>query len=151
MHEKVAAYLEERRKKAAEQEAADREKRLIKLGLWEAEYAPEDQADSPAYPEKDEEGRRYQKVPIPVSEEEWAEIVRLDRDGVIPSAQRKNRVAWVLWIAAMVLFIGGGIVGLLLAMSYGVIQAAVSIWLPGAMYGFVLLALSEIIRLMDKG
>ena len=69
---------------------------------------------------------------------------------MIPSAQRKNRVAWVLWIAAMVLFIGGGIVGLL-AMSYGVIQAAVSIWLPGAMYGLVLLALSEIIRLMDKG
>ena len=35
---------------------------------------------------------------------------------MIPGTQRKSRVARVLWIAATVLLIGSGIVGLLLAL-----------------------------------
>lgn len=73
MHEKVREFLEKKRQGGEKSAAEAQAKTLIRLGLWEKEYAPEDRPDSPAYPERDGP-RRYRKVPVPVTEAEWAEI-----------------------------------------------------------------------------
>lgn len=150
MQTKVQEYLQAQREKKAEQERRVREKTLLKLGLWEPEYARSAADPDGEYPCKDEEGRRYRRVPIAVSDEEWAEIARYEEEGVLPGARRRNPVGRALWIAAMVLFIGGGTVGLLAAVDAGPLPVAVGIWVPAAVYGLVLLALSEIIRLLEK-
>lgn len=75
MHEKVREFLEQNRRGVEKAEAESREKAMIQLGLWEAEYAPEGSTDLLRYPERDGE-RPYRKVPVPVTEEEWAEIRR---------------------------------------------------------------------------
>lgn len=149
MQIKVEEYLKGQQEKKAEQEARIREKTLLRLGLWEPEYAESAADPGEEYPCKDEDGCRYKKVPVTVSDEEWAEIVRYEEESVIPGAKRRNAVGRALWIAAMVFFIGGGILGLL-AIDSGFLPVVVSVWLPAAMYGLVMLALSEIIRLLDR-
>ena len=73
MHEKVAAYLAEQRRAAAAAEAQERERTLMDLDLYEAEYMPEG-GEVAEYPELDDTGRRWRKVAIPVTDEEWAQI-----------------------------------------------------------------------------
>ena len=73
MHEKVAAYLAEQRRAAAAAEAQERERTLMDLELYEAEYMPEG-GEAAEYPELDDTGRRWRKIAIPVTDEEWAQI-----------------------------------------------------------------------------
>lgn len=75
MHEKVREFLEKNQRDREQAAAESREKTLIQLGLWEAEYQPENYTGVQRYPEKDGE-RPYRKVPVPVTEEEWEEIRR---------------------------------------------------------------------------
>lgn len=150
MQTKVEEYLKTQREKKAKQELLEREKTLLRLGLWEPEYPDSAAAPDGEYPCKDEEGRRYRRVPIAVSEEEWTEILRYEEEGLRPGSRRKNGVSRALWTAAMVFFIGGAVVGLLAAMDAGLLPVVVSIWGPAAVCGLVMLSLSEIIRLLDR-
>ena len=76
MHPKVEKFLKE--------EGIRLEKRddtLLRLGLWEKEYAPDD-GDVVQFPQRDEYGRHWRKKAIEVTEEEWA---------LIQSAAEKKR------------------------------------------------------------
>lgn len=76
MHEKVEAFLQEQRAREAGEDRAQQRETLLRLGLWEKEYAPEGAADLSGYKEQDETGRRWRKVPLSVTEEEWEQIRR---------------------------------------------------------------------------
>ena len=93
MHEKVTAYLKEQREKEDAASSAARQETLLRLGLWEKEYAPEGETNLAIYKETDENGRSWRKVPIPVTDEEWAQIVHCS-DG------KRGKVAWALFSAS---------------------------------------------------
>lgn len=72
-------------------------------------------------------------------------------------AVRENLISRVLRIVAMVLFIGGAVLGLAMfwmsADYAGWLNAVIqmgAIWVNAAVYGGLLLGLSEIIRLLER-
>lgn len=74
----------------------------------------------------------------------------------VPAA-RENLISRVLRIVAMVLFIGGAVLGLAMfwmsADYAGWLNAVIqmgAIWVNAAVYGGLLLGLSEIIRLLER-
>ncbi len=148
MNEKVAAYLEEQRKKTREA----RGRKLVELGLWEKVFDPEEKGYSEEYPES-EDGKFYRKAPVEVTDEEWADICRYA--GGSPA---RNPVSRALRVIAMCIYIGGGVIGLLLCLyvvaSYGGFLAGIfqagSMWVSAAIFGTVMLGLSEVIRLLDR-
>ena len=173
MQEKVLEYLEEQRRKREEKktvaekwEKEERESKLLELGLWTAEYAPEGEetkAIRNAYPQRDETGRHYRKVAISVTEEEWAAIqaaAAADSDIAKVKAfgeRWKNPVSRILWLTAVVFFMGGGILAclcLLFVVLYNggweALMGAVRVVFLGGMGGLALMSAAEIIQLLDK-
>lgn len=72
-------------------------------------------------------------------------------------ASGKNGVSRLLFIMAMVLFIGGAVLGLVMfwmsADYAGWLNAVIqmgAVWVNAAVFGGLLLGLSEIIRLLDR-
>ncbi len=131
MHPKVEKFLELRR----QAEAEDRERTLVRLGLWERAYCPEGEAASPAeYPEQDGD-RRYRKAPLPVTEAEWAEIRRY--------AGRAKRNGWRTGLQVCgVLCCGGGLFSFFSGVWEGVLLCAVP--------AVALFGLAEVLRLVDR-
>ena len=136
MHEKVAAYLKEQREKEAAAGSAARQETLLRLGLWEKEYAPEGETNLALYKETDENGRSWRKVPIPVTDEEWAEIVRC-ADG------KRGKMAWALLVLAGFWYFWAGA-----RLFTGRLDIQM---LSGLTMGTALLALEKILRSWKKG
>ncbi len=136
MHEKVAAYLKEQREREAAAGQAERQETLLRLGLWEKEYAPEGETNLALYKETDENGRNWRKVPVPVTDEEWAQIRRYDGQkhfskwGIALSA-----FGGAFYLLAVYAFLNGGGIGSLL------------IWAAG---GTLLAAVGKIVSRLDE-
>lgn len=92
MHEKVREYLEKERQGQSAADRREREETLLRLGLWEKEYAPEEVDDLSLYKETDDSGKLWRKVPIPVTDEEWAQIQHY------AGKKRVNKWSTALWI-----------------------------------------------------
>ena len=173
MQERVLDYLETQRQKQAEKKSVaeqwakeEQESKLLELGLWTAEYAPEGELTKEirtAYPQRDESGRHYRKVAISVTEEEWAAIQTAEAaDSDIAKVKAfgerwKNPVSRILWRVALAFFIGGGILAclcLLFVAAYGgfwtALMGAVRVVFLGGMGGLALMSAAEIIQLLDK-
>ena len=173
MQEKVLEYLEEQcrkqeeKKTVAEQWAKEeRESRLLELGLWTAEYAPEGEETKEiknAYPLRDETGRHYKKVAISVTEEEWTAIqAAAAQDSGMEKVKAfgerwRNPVSRILWLVALVFFIGGGILALLCLLyvtAYGgfwvALMTVVRVVFLAGIAGLILMSVAEIIQLLDK-
>ena len=69
MHEKVRSFLED----SCDDDIRRNDETLIRLGLWEKEYASEGD-DIIRYPERDENGRPWRKKAVCVTDEEWEHI-----------------------------------------------------------------------------
>lgn len=91
-------------------------------------------------------------------EEQLVQPQELESQGseTVPAA-RENLISRVLRIVAMVLFIGGAVLGLAMfwmsADYAGWLNAVIqmgAIWVNAAVYGGLLLGLSEIIRLLER-
>ena len=126
MHEKVAAYLKEQQEKEAAAGQAERRELLLRLGLWEKEYAPEGETNLALYKETDENGRSWRKVPVPVTDEEWALIRRYDgqkRFSKWGVALSVFGVGFYL-LAVHAFFNGGGLISLLIWAAGGTLLAA---------------------------
>ena len=108
--DKIEEFLESQRKAIA----ADREEMLIALGLFEKEYAPDGKL---SYQYKDfdienGEKRYYRKKALPVTDEQWAEIVKTQeqleeieaREAAKEEAARKKEEKFALkkWIPVFV-------------------------------------------------
>ena len=159
MYETMADYLAEQREKRAAQAERARQAKLVELGLYSMEYLPEETETTTEllmeYPCRDEAGRRYKKVPLPVTEEEWAELCRYEPRARLAAARQTNPICRVLRLIAGIFYISGFVLGLLAAgyaATAGVngLFQMLSTWFSAAVSGTAFLALSEIIRLLDK-
>lgn len=104
MHPKVEEFLKE--------EGIRLEKRddtLLRLGLWEKEYAPDggDEVQNVTqFPQKDKDGRRWRKKAIEVTEEEWALIqsaAEKKKEGAIRTALKVTGVCCIVMIVLEIL------------------------------------------------
>lgn len=127
MHEKVREFLEKERQEQSAAERKEREEALLRLGLWEKEYEPEEGDGFSQYTETDENGRRWRKVPVPVTEEEWAEIRRY------AGRNRMNKWSLALWIfggifyctAVYAFLVDAGLLSMLVWAAGGTLLSAV--------------------------
>ena len=136
MHEKVRAFLEKAQQEQSAGERKERKEVLLRLGLWEREYEPEEGSGFSQYTETDENGRRWRKVPVPVTEEEWAEIRRY------AERNRINKWSIALWIFS-VIFYGTAVYAFLV--DAGLLSMMV--WAAG---GTLLSAVGKLIDTMDR-
>lgn len=128
MHEKVREFLEKERQKQSAADGKEREEALLRLGLWEKEYAPEEADDLSLYGETDENGRLWRKVPIPVTDEEWAQIQHY------AGKKRVDKWSTALWIfgglfyvvAVYAFFMDGELLSLLVWAAGGTLFSAVA-------------------------
>ena len=118
MHEKVREYLEKERQGQSAADRREREETLLRLGLWEKEYAPE---------EADDSGKLWRKVPIPVTDEEWAQIQHY------AGRNRMNKWSIALWIFSVIFygtavyafFVDAGLLSMLVWAAGGTLLSAV--------------------------
>ena len=100
MHQKVEAFLKE--KGVSVQQRQDK---LIRWGLWEKEYAPED-GDVIQFPQKDGDGRHWRKKAVQVTEEEW-ELIQAaagkKKEKAICIALKTVGVCWIIAIVLEIL------------------------------------------------
>lgn len=137
MHEKVAAYLKAQREKEAAAGQAERQETLLRLGLWEKEYAPEGEMNLALYKETDENGRNWRKVPVPVTDEEWAQIRRY-----------AGRDRFDKWVVALWIF--SGIFYILAVLSFAVFGSGLLASLLWAAAGTLLAAVGKIVSRLDE-
>ena len=136
MHEKVRELLETEQQEQPAAERKEREEALLRLGLWEKEYEPEEGNDHSQYTETDEDGRHWRKVPVPVTEEEWAEIRRYAR------RNRMNKWSAALWIFSVIFYCT--------AVYAFVVDAGLLSMLVWAAGGTLLSAVGRLIDTLDR-
>ncbi len=139
MNEKVRAYLEDQKKR----EEAEKTEFLATLGLAEKEYSD---VDTPEYPymiyDEQKKANVYYKYVSDITDEEYREILKHTK-----ATPDKDGVSTALYIAAILVYVIGGIVALIaldggiLAMLLAVISAFVS--------GTLFLGLSRIVALLN--
>ena len=109
MHEKVKSFLED----SCGDEIQRNDETLIRLGLWEKEYASADD-DTIQFPERDEDGRPWRKKAVCVTDEEWEHIQKAARRRNDNLFEELLKVLAVLCCAAAVMqFFGGSLGGIL--------------------------------------
>ncbi len=126
---------------------------LLELGLYRVIPMPEG-GDEKEYPDF-ENAERCRKEPLEVTDEEYAALC--------DEVERKTKKDWPVWPVYQLLFVLAIVVwglGLLMGFFMGrqtmgeytgfSVMAALSTWITFAVYGAVLLALSEFVRLMKK-
>lgn len=156
MNPKVEEFLAKKKKEKEEQELKKRNSVLLKLGLCEKEYAPEGKDYSDGYTEyhyDEKEGKNiyYKSVPIEVTDEEYAEILKYAsiKD---TSESGKNGVATVLKIIGIVFYIVGFIGGCIAGAAYRDFDylTALYYWVAGIISGTLFLGFAEVIKLLQE-
>ena len=126
---------------------------LLELGLYRVIPMPEG-GDEKEYPDF-ENAERCRKEPLEVTDEEYAALC--------DEVKKKTKKAWPVWPVYQLLFVLAVVVwamGLLLGFIVGIqtvgeytgfsLLAAVNTWITYSVFGAILLALSEFVRLMKK-
>lgn len=142
MHEKVESFLTQRQA----EESIRRSKHLVELGLYEKVYSNSTTySDEFPYPETDEKGaiiNYYKKLPIDITDEEYAEIKKYSH----AYSSGKNRIAVALTVIAWVIYIVGFVSGLI---NYGSPTDSLVYWCGALISGTTFLGFAEIIKLLN--
>lgn len=166
MHEKVREYLEGKRQEREDMQRKEKNEleqakraNLLRLGLLEKEYS--EGGVSAHYPEWDHETEKaFRKVPINVTDEEYAEICSYQNAKTI-TGSNDNPIAKALAVIAWITFIGGFIAGIVFANQEVVTghysadtifiwSAAVTYWAASFASGIVFLGFAEVIKLLHS-
>ncbi|WP_312636938.1 hypothetical protein [Oscillibacter sp.] len=154
MKKEVEEFLNRSRQEREESGRKAQKSFLLELGLYRVIPMPES-GTAENYPDFDDSGERCRKEPLDVTDEEYAALChevekKTKKDWPVwPVYQLLFVLAIVVWVAGLVMgfTIGGQIMGEYTGFS---VMAALSTWITFAVYGAVLLALSEFVRLMKK-
>lgn len=165
MNKLVAEYLSEKEVAEHAEELKKKNELLLNLGLYEKIYT-KDTVSSAEFPygDWDEEAgayRYYKKVPVEVTDEEYAKILHYQREK--PETGSTNGVAFVFRVMAWITFIVGFIAGLVLGAQERIVldyysvntstefsfATAFACWGVFFVSGMFLLGFSEIIRLLN--
>ena len=179
MNEKVKAYLEQQEANQTAQHKREKEEILIKLGLVEKKFAPDDQIrDREGYPFVEVLNgvpRRYKNVPIEISDEDFEKVKacyerqflskkeppRIRSHVSSGGDEEKDPIAVALTVVAWIIFIGGFFAGLVLGKqpvvsSWGrVIETEFSFalaclyWVLSGITGLMFLGFGRIITLLN--
>ena len=109
MHPLVQNYI----KKQDENTEKAKNALLISLGLFEKVYSDED-TPSREYPESElvaNKVKYYKKVAVQISDEEYAEILKYQKQA---STKMSNKISNIFKVLAWFIFLGGFIAGLIL-------------------------------------
>lgn len=160
--EAEAYNVEAANEQARQDDEAYKERVLKDIGLTIREYAPD---DSPTmnfmYTSVDSDGRHYRNAPIKVSDEEWnaiKEVYEKDQprqakeENSLADGRGANGVATLLKLFAIIIYIGGAIIGFLLGRNlYGdfSLAAALVYWIAFFVAGTMMYGFAEIVRLLQ--
>lgn len=134
----------------AKKEAEDQKKRaalLMRLDICDREYNPDARGYTRAYPNW-ENGKYFKKIPLEVTDEEYAQICELVEEEV-PTVKSPNIVA-VLKVFAYIVFFVGFIMGIILGFALDNIIVLFSYLIIAGILGTVLFALAEIVSLLSE-
>ncbi len=166
MHQLVEKFLADKKAEYANKKAEFRKETLLDLGLYEKEYSPDNtfSSDYP-YSEWDNESassKYFNKIPVEVTDEEYAEITKYSSNAYKEYANANNPVATVLIAIACIIYLGGFIAGIALGtvevtkgyyytytdteFSFAI---ALTYWFVTLVSGTVLLGFAEIIKLLE--
>ncbi len=164
MHELVSQYLEKKKAEEKERVQNEKAKKLIELGIYEKEFPADpdnydyNEYDCYFYDEQTGFTKRYKRIPIEVSDEEYQEILKYSDDKpLIPD--NSNIIATILKVFAWIVFIGGFILGCVcgnveVGYYYSRTEFSIAIamvyWGVSFAAGFSMLAFAEILDLLQK-
>jgi len=163
-------YLENRRKDLNRLKQNSINENLIEWGLVKREYKPpsSDKFGSKGYPFYDSKEKNYYKqVAIEVTDEEYEEICRLNREelDLLNDANTKPAlkmpIITLLKVAAGIIFFGGFILGWIFGIEtvyvWGgaettqfSIGIAIGYWVFAFIFGVLTLGIAEIIKLLNE-
>lgn len=163
MNKVVEKFIEKQKAELEAKNNLKKEKLLIDLGIYDKEYS-DNTAWSEEYPKYEydqntQEAKYYKIVPIQVTDEEYAEILKysnLNKEEETDKSNNKNTISQVFTGIAWAIFILGFILGF--AMGYQQIEysdkfkfsVALIYWCISFVSGMVMLGFSEIIKLLNE-
>lgn len=180
MNERVQAYIEQQEAKQTAENKREKEEILIKLGLVEKKYAPDDQPrDREGYPYVELLNgvpRRYKNVPIEISDEDFEKVKecyerqflskkeppRIRSHVSSGGDEEKDPIAVALTVVAWIVFVGGFIAGIVLGKqpvvsSWGSVKntefsfaLACLYWVLSGITGLMFLGFARIIKLLNR-
>lgn len=160
MDEKVFKFLEGKKREKFERKEKEKRDTLIRLGLYEKEYAPDRTVDSDEYPNAEYDPALqinvYYKMIVPdITDEEFEEIKEYTEE----ESSSSNVVSSILKYIAFSIYIGGFIIGLINgnAEVEGYyrdytefhLEIAMTYWENAFINGTIFLGFSEVIKLLD--
>lgn len=155
MNKMVEEYINSKRKEEREKYLKDKNETLIKLGIYEKVYSPINML-SEEYPwiewdDEKEDELYYKKVAADVSDEEYEEILRLNKEIKQKQQSQQNPIAMTLMVIAVITYIAGFIAGIALGWDgYDFnIMIAFIYWCVAFISGTMLLGFAEIIKLLN--
>jgi len=161
MHQLVQEYLNKKSNEKSELALKKRNDLLLELGLFEKEYSDKNEY-STEFPESEWDNQAntskyYRKVPVQVSDEEYSEILKYQKQ----EAKPLNAISTVFTVLAWIVFFGGFIAGIV----FGNVEVtkgykstytetefsfalALTYWAISFVSGMFFLGLAEIIQLL---
>ena len=167
MHQMVEDYIAAQKSEESKHSLETKNQLLLKLGLFEKEYSAKNEYSS-EYPEREYieqtgDYKYFKKIPIDVSDEEFSEILKYQKNGQSDAKTSKNTYSSLLQGIAFFLFIVGLIAGIVAGNTPSLITGAISnisgshgfsfapalvTWILSFIGGMLFLGFAEIIQLL---
>lgn len=160
MNQRVQEFINQQKIQFENNKNMEKAKVLNDLGLYDKEYS-ENPAWSEEYPDYEydqvtQQGKYFRKIPISVTDEEYAEILKysyidntqIESDDVKTNS---NTIATIFSVIAVFIFILGLFLGIVLGDVIGYkfsIGVALICWGSGFVGGMLMLGFAEIIKLL---
>lgn len=160
MNQRVQEFIYQQKIQLENNKNMEKAKVLNDLGLYDKEYS-ENPAWSEEYPDYEydqvtQQGKYFRKIPISVTDEEYAEILKysnidntqIESDDVKTNS---NTIATIFSVIAVFIFILGLFLGIVLGDAIGYkfsIGVALICWGSGFVGGMLMLGFAEIIKLL---
>lgn len=161
MNQRVQEFINQQKIQLENNKNMEKAKVLNDLGLYDKEYS-ENPAWSEEYPDYEydqvtQQGKYFRKIPISVTDEEYAEILKyinidntqIESDDVKTNS---NTIATIFSVIAVFIFILGLFLGIVLGDAIGYkfsIGVALICWGSGFVGGMLMLGFAEIIKLLN--
>ena len=161
MNQRLQEFINQQKIQLENNKNMEKAKVLNDLGLYDKEYS-ENPAWSEEYPDYEydqvtQQGKYFRKIPISVTDEEYAEILKysnidntqIESDDVKTNS---NTIATIFSVIAVFIFILGLFLGIVLGDAIGykfLIGVALICWGSGFVGGMLMLGFAEIIKLLN--
>ena len=159
MNEMVKSFLDAKKQEERKKYDEKKEKILLELGFYEKIYSEKEgySAEFPfsEYDSVNSKSKWYRKEVLNLTDEEYEELKKYS---VEETQAGNNSVANILNIIAIVIFIGGFILGIIMGYAAQYVEyvdgdfsfvAAFTYWCTSFISGMVFLGFAEIIKLLD--